>query len=107
MVQVALRGQLPHCAHWVYFHGDAVEWADQNQRDRDWHAPDLVSATVELNYLSDGVYDVVMYGRPAVLYLWTVPQSYSFYKTKGLIVLPGTDGEKQAQEHFRKKSPML
>lgn len=107
MIKVALRGQLPHQAHWIYFHKEAQDYADTKQVEDDWHAPDLVSSDQELNFLSEGVYPVEMYEKEAVLYLWEVPKSMAFYKKKGLIVFAGTDAEVFAKKCFDTRQPML
>lgn len=88
MFNFKLMGQSDFRWPFVYFHGDAEDIANENNADyesHEWVAPDLVSCDRKLfdqliddkgsvlarkYYVEEGVHDYLVYGHPAVLYLW-------------------------------------
>lgn len=61
--------------HWnfIYFHNrseDVVD-AERQRLGLEWTPPDLVSSDTSRDSVEDGIYDVMVYGHPAKLFLWT------------------------------------
>jgi len=68
-LNLASMGELPHNWPFIYFHGEVEGVVSQNKSTEE--APDLVSADVSLAEVEDGEQVVFVYGRQAVLFLWT------------------------------------
>lgn len=70
-MNVACIDSLPHNWPFVYFHDETEALVQDHSGWPDGPAPDLVSGEVPLESVPDGRHPVKVYGKDAILFLWT------------------------------------
>jgi hypothetical protein len=99
---------------WIYFHGDCQDYIGERTEAGGWEgAPDLVaSPNTHHEGPADGEHDVMVYDRPARLFLWTDEKESKIYHfgpnsgpylkriRRGLVCFPD---DAAAMEYARKK----
>lgn len=71
MMNLAALDVLKHNWGFVYFHNEMEGLVQDHSGWPDGPAPDLVSADVPLESVPDGKHEVTVYGRKAILFVWT------------------------------------